>query len=149
MSELLSGSCQCGSVRFRVSGRIEGFFLCHCSRCRKDTGSNHAANMFAPKAEIHWDSGAESVRTYRIEGTRHARSFCAACGSALPRQHGEGAGVVIPAGSIDGPVGLSPQAHIFCARRADWDDRLETLPRYDTLPSAVLAGMQERAKPSS
>jgi hypothetical protein len=105
--------------------------------------------MFAQQGEILWESGAESVRTYRVEGTRHMRSFCENCGSALPRRHGEGAGLVIPAGSIDGPLGLRPQAHIFCNSRADWDTRLETLPHFDTLPSAVLGDMEAGAKPRS
>lgn len=147
MSERVSGSYQCGAVRFHVSGRIAGFFLCHCSRCRKDTGSNHAANMFAPQGDLVWESGAEAVRTYRIEGTRHARSFCATCGSAMPRRHGEGVGVVIPAGSLDGPVGLRPLAHIFYASRADWDEHLDAIPFVDTIPTAVLSEMQAKAKP--
>jgi hypothetical protein len=46
MTQTVTGSCLCGAVSFEVSGAFDSFFLCHCSRCRKDTGSAHAANLF-------------------------------------------------------------------------------------------------------
>jgi hypothetical protein len=128
------GSCLCGEVKFRVDGAFERFFLCHCSRCRKDTGSAHAANLFSSTATLTWISGVDGVRTYRVPGTRHQRSFCANCGSALPTIQGDGGLLAVPAGSLDTPVGLRPDAHILLASRAGWDDRLEDLPRLDGLP---------------
>ena len=83
MSERHAGSCLCGAVSFEIAGSFERFFLCHCGRCRKDTGSAHAANLFASDARLHWLTGREQVRTYELPGSRHRRSFCSACGSAL------------------------------------------------------------------
>lgn len=133
MSGKYSGSCLCGSVRFEVSGEVQGFFLCHCSRCRKGTGSAHASNIFCKAGEIVWLSGEDKVRTYSVEGTRHQRSFCTECGSAAPRVHPFG-GVVLPAGSLDTSLEVKPTAHICCASRADWDDHLEDAPKFDNLP---------------
>src|SRR6185503_422406 len=65
-----SGSCVCGAIRFEVEGTFEKFFLCHCGRCRKDTGSAHAANLFSSSAKIRWLSGQEKVKTFRVPGTR-------------------------------------------------------------------------------
>jgi hypothetical protein len=135
MNERVSeGSCLCGKVRFRVDGAFERFFLCHCSRCRKDTGSAHAANLFSSTATLTWISGADGVRTYQVPGTRHQRSFCTNCGSALPTVQAGGRLLAVPAGSLDTPVDLRPYAHILMASRAGWDDRLDDLPRFDGLP---------------
>jgi hypothetical protein len=134
MSQTTIGSCQCGAVEFRISGTFERFFLCHCARCRKDTGSAHAANLFSSAATVDWLRGRDNVRTYRIAGTRHEKSFCATCGSALPRIQSNGALVVVPAGSIDSAIALRPEAHICCASRADWDAHLEDVPQLDGLP---------------
>lgn len=52
-----SGSCLCGEVTFEIEGDFEDFYLCHCERCRKDTGSAHAANLFSSTAKLkmaHW-----------------------------------------------------------------------------------------------
>lgn len=127
-ASVTAGSCLCGSVTFRVRGPFEGFFLCHCGRCRKDTGSAHAANLFASSATLDWLSGAERVKTYAVPGTRHRKSFCGECGAAVPRVEPGGA-LVVPAGSLDDPIAHRPDAHIFCADRAAWDERLEEVPR--------------------
>jgi hypothetical protein len=65
------GSCLCGAVRFKVTGAFERFYLCHCSLCRKDTGSAHAANLFSSTAKLAWLSGQEQVRTFILAHTRH------------------------------------------------------------------------------
>jgi hypothetical protein len=128
------GSCLCGAVRFEVEGSFERFFLCHCSFCRRDTGSAHAANLFSNTAKLTWLAGADQVRTYNLPSTRHAKSFCATCGSALPRLHAGTTSLIVPAGSLESPVTIRPDAHIFVASRADWDRELETVPMVDRLP---------------
>ena len=132
MSEKHKGSCLCGAVRFEIAGAFEHFFLCHCSRCRKGSGSAHGANLFATSAEITWLSGEEKVTSFALAGTRHARSFCATCGGALPSVQGKV--LVVPAGSLDTPVVKRPGAHIKLASRADWDCALQDVPSFDDLP---------------
>jgi hypothetical protein len=56
------------------------------------------------------------------------------CGSALPGLHMDGALLVVPAGSLDSPLGLRPDAHIYCASRADWDQHLEDVTCDDGPP---------------
>ena len=128
------GSCLCGEVRFEIAGDFERFFLCHCGRCRKDTGSAHAANLFSSTAKIRWLSGEAKVRTFRAPATLHERSFCSECGSALPRVQMNGALLVVPAGSLDSALEIRPDAHIFVASRANWDRHLEDVPKIDELP---------------
>ena len=134
MDKSVAGSCLCGTVTFRVTGAFEHFFLCHCSRCRKDTGSAHAANLISTTARLDWLSGSDNVATFRLPGTRHAKSFCKSCGAALPLAQGDGALLVVPAGALDGPVEIRPTAKICYADRAGWVDGLDTVPRLDGLP---------------
>jgi len=131
----MTGSCLCGGVTFRISGPIERFFACHCSRCRKDTGSAFATNLFSTTAELVWLSGEDSVRSYRVPDTRHQRSFCSVCGSALPSIQSTGALLVVPAGSLDNAVLARPEAHICMASRAAWEADLDHCPRLDGLPT--------------
>jgi hypothetical protein len=128
------GSCLCGEVRFEVAGDFERFFLCHCGRCRKDTGSAHAANLFSSSAKLHWLSGQDKIKTFNVPSTRHEKSFCSECGSAVPRVQMNGALLVVPAGSLDSPIETRPDAHIFVASRANWDRCLEDVPQIDELP---------------
>src|SRR5262245_57960147 len=96
-----SGSCLCGEVRFEIEGAFERFFLCHCEYCRKDTGSAHAANLFSSSASLKWVSGQASVKAFTLPSTRHSRSFCGTCGSALPVTQMNGKLLVVPAGSLN------------------------------------------------
>lgn len=121
-------------MRFAIAGDFDAFFLCHCSRCRKNSGSAHGANLFASNATIMWQSGEANIASYRVPDTRHERSFCRTCGSALPAVRMDGTLLVVPAGSLDGPVGIRPTAHISCASRAEWDVDLADIPHMDGIP---------------
>lgn len=134
MNERYPGSCLCGAVRFRIDGRLERFYLCHCSHCRKDTGSAHGANLFSSAAALEWLSGQDKVTTYNLPGTRHTRCFCSICGSALP--YAAPQMVVVPAGCLDTEPGLRPDAHIFVGSRAGWDQALEEIPTFEGFPTA-------------
>ena len=132
MSDHHCGSCLCGAVRFSIEGEFERFYLCHCSHCRKDTGSAHAANLFSATARLQWLSGGDKVTTYALPATRHTRCFCPICGSALP--HAAGEFLAVPAGSLDTDLRRRPDAHIFVTSRASWDKALEDIPAHETFP---------------
>ena len=127
------GSCLCGAATFKVEGVFDRFFLCHCTHCRKDTGSAHAANLFSSTAKFEWLSGQDKVQTYHLPQTRHVHCFCSACGSAMPHVTNEF--LVVPAGCLDTELALNPDAHIFVASRAAWDANLASSPVFDAFPS--------------
>lgn len=127
------GSCLCGTVSFQVKGEFDSFYLCHCRHCQKDTGSAHAANLFSHSARLVWQSGADAVASFTLPSTRHSRSFCKLCGSALPNSPVPGL-VVVPAGCLDTEVSILPTAHIFTSSRAGWDRVVGNVPEFEGLP---------------
>lgn len=131
----IKGSCLCAKVRFEINGDFESFYLCHCQYCRKDTGSAHASNLFSTTAKLHWLAGQDRVKAYQVPSTRHMKSFCLNCGSALPSLQGPGELLVVPAGSLDDPIYIKPSAQIFMASRSEWDQGLENIPKWAGLPT--------------
>ncbi|GAB2684587.1 GFA family protein [Aliiglaciecola aliphaticivorans] len=127
------GSCLCGTVKFEVQGEFESFYLCHCQYCQKDTGSAHGANLFSKSAKLNWLSGANSVNEFMLANTVHNKCFCKVCGSALPSTQVAGL-LAVPAGCLDSKISMLPNAHIFCASKAPWDNELDDLPKYEGLP---------------
>nr|WP_083003490.1 GFA family protein [Halomonas sp. GT] len=127
------GSCLCGTVRFEVKGEFDSFYLCHCQHCQKDTGSAHAANLFSSSAKLVWHSGVDAVTSFVLPGSRHNKSFCKLCGSALPNTQIEGL-LVVPAGGLDTEITMLPTAHIFSSSKAAWDGELEEVPKFEGLP---------------
>ncbi|MCB1754851.1 MAG: GFA family protein [Gammaproteobacteria bacterium] len=134
MGNKYEGSCLCGGVKYSLSGEFQSFFLCHCTRCQKGTGSSHAANLFAPSATLAWIQGESNVKTYQHPNSLHVKSFCMNCGSALPTVAENIRCIVVPAGSLDSSVPISPTAKIFVGSCANWAKDLTNVPAYKELP---------------
>lgn len=127
------GSCLRGAVTFEIEGDFERFFICHCSYCRKDTGSAFASNLFTETSKLKWLAGRELVKSFTLASTRHIKSFCSVCGSALPSIL-EGSMCMVPAGCIDGAVSTKPEAHIFMDSQANWEKQLASTKHYSGFP---------------
>jgi hypothetical protein len=118
-----------------VSGEPQAFFHCHCSRCRKATGTGHASNLFFQPGVLQWLAGEEQVRAYKVpEAKRFTNTFCAVCGSRLPRRANDSDAVMIPAGSLDEEAPIKPQARIFTASRASWSCGGDAIPVHQERP---------------
>ena len=87
MPEPISGSCLCGTVKFTLTGPFSAFRYCHCSRCRKASGSAHAANLLVPRNQFKWTAGESSVKRYKLPSAqRFAVWFCTECGTRVPHE---------------------------------------------------------------
>lgn len=127
----LHGGCLCGAISYTATGEEKRFYHCHCSRCRKVTGTGHASNLFVEGA-LSWHSGKELLTSFVPPGaTRFRNRFCSICGSRMPR-YDEGYGTVfIPAGSLDTAPSMRPEARIFFGSRAPWSCGGTGIPEYD------------------
>jgi len=56
-NKVTSGSCLCGKVSYEFSGNLGIFQYCHCSRCRKFTGSAFASNILVALDDFKWITG--------------------------------------------------------------------------------------------
>ena len=131
----LSGSCLCGAVRYVASGEEQRFYHCHCTRCRKASGTGHASNLFL-QGTLSWTSGEELIRSYvPPDAERFTNTFCEVCGSRVPRFIERLGMVFIPAGSLDDEPAIRPQARIFQGSRAAWSCDDSALPGFDQYAS--------------
>ncbi len=131
----IKGGCLCGEVTYEVTGPFDQFHLCHCSRCRKSTGSAHASNIFTKPENIRWLTGESLIKRFDLPtAERFARCFCSQCGSGVPYLSRNGLALTIPAGSLDDDPGIRPQDHIFWRDRGCWYDEGVTAPRFDEYP---------------
>ena len=69
----ITGSCLCNSISYEISGNLGIFQYCHCSRCRKFTGSVYAANLLVSPGEFSWLRGEEHVGRYEPGGDKAFR----------------------------------------------------------------------------
>jgi len=129
------GSCFCGAVSYEITGNLGVFQYCHCSRCRKVSGSAHAANLFVARPDFRWLRGEELVGRFEPADTRHfVTSFCRRCGSSLPWLEKTGRTFIVPAGSLDDDPGIRPSQNVFYGSRAVWYTEAGSLPQHEELP---------------
>ena len=132
MNRILHGSCLCGTVTFEVAEPFLSFLHCHCSRCRKASGSSHASNLRAMPTQFRWTSGQELLTRFDLPSARSfATTFCSRCGAPLPHLTRSGREIIVPAGSLDEEPEIRPQGHSYWDSRAVWTCAAEPdLPRF-------------------
>jgi hypothetical protein len=115
------GSCICGEVAFEVEGPFDLFLNCHCSRCRKASGTAHSCEVIVKAPALRWLRGEASVVRFDLPQARSfATAFCKTCGSPMPHLTRSGREAIVPAGGFDEPLGAAPDRHVHWSSRADW-----------------------------
>ncbi len=135
MSEAVRGSCLCGQVRFEVGMPASWFQYCHCSRCRKKTGSAHSSHLLVRPDQVTWTAGEDLVARFELpEAKSFSSCWCTRCGSALPWTTRNGRWVVVPAGALDDDPGIVPERSIYVGSAAPWYRPVPDLPSFEEVP---------------
>ena len=119
---MVTGECNCGTVAFEVTSTILDVFVCHCSICRRSTGSNGIAVVVISNKGFRWVRGEELIKTWHKPEHDWQTSFCQNCGSTLPGVNDESR-MYVPAGLItEGDENLKVAHHIWVDSKATWDE---------------------------
>ena len=128
------GSCLCGGIRFEYSRAVTGVGMCHCSLCRKVSGTASNAVLVVPESDFVWLSGKELRQDYTIPGKTWSTTFCRICGSKVPRTLHGAAAYWVPAGLLDDDPGVSVSGHIYVGSKASWDEIAGSAPQFHEGP---------------
>ena len=134
---MIEGGCNCGAVRFRIDGAPLGVVACHCTRCRRQSGSADSINLMVATASMTID-GELSVFEDRdtSSGSPVYREFCGKCGSPIRSVLGANpAMVAVKVGTLDDPELFAPELHVFTRSKISWVELPPTTPQFDTSPA--------------
>lgn len=134
MSEMLEGGCLCGAIRYTVDVPIEKLVACHCSDCRKSTGTGASINAVIPAVAFQLTKGQPKVfRGTADSGNVLLRCFCGDCGSPLFSRHeGNEDILILKAGSLDAAPEAKLAINIWTRSRPAWALMDESLPSFET-----------------
>ena len=129
MKPLLAGRCHCGAVHYAVKDEFTYALNCHCSGCRRTTGS-----AFKPFAGIERDKlritqGEDSLLIFGDEKASHD-VHCKICGSLMFSVVRGGEFVHVTLGTLGDTPAIRPSAHIFVGSKAPWFAITDELPQY-------------------
>ncbi len=119
---MAKGNCNCGAVGFEVNLELTDVYVCHCSICRRATGSNGIAVVVVDNQAFRWTQGEAQISTWKKPGADWQTWFCRECGSPLPGVN-DPQRTFIPVGLLnDGDAQLKVAHHIWVDSKAGWEE---------------------------
>ena len=128
----LAGSCLCGAVRYRVEDDFAYAFNCHCSQCRRATGSAFKPFAGVLRGKLVVTEGSDTLLRYGDDTTHDVH--CGKCGSLLYSDIGTGPYVHVTLGTLIDTPARGPTAHIFVGSKAPWHEITDGLPQHREFP---------------
>src|SRR4029434_1769937 len=125
---VFEGGCLCGAVRYRATAAPLRAVICHCSMCRKHSGSPVMAFVHFPSDSVAWIKGDPT----RYRSSEYAeRGFCSICGSTLTMHEQVLADrVQVALGSLDEHQRVHLDDHVWTQDQLPWFEITDTLPRF-------------------
>ncbi|TVT57144.1 MAG: GFA family protein [Azoarcus sp. PHD] len=132
---MTKGECLCGEVRFEI-GALPNLYQCHCSLCRRATGSAANAATFVQRAHFRWVSGQERIRSFQKPGG-YRTDFCSVCGSPVPNVLRGTEMFWVPVGLLTDLVASRISAHLHLASAAAWEQESDDCVRLEGGPESL------------
>ncbi|WP_105254502.1 GFA family protein [Pseudoalteromonas sp. T1lg75] len=128
---MYKGSCLCGSIQFLLHGSVTDIIHCHCSLCRKASGSAYATNGFINADELELTDNNGTLTFFESsEGKR--KYFCKTCGAPIYSANAQSpTRYRLRLGALDSDISERPISHNFVTSKANWEDLDLMLPRYE------------------
>jgi hypothetical protein len=128
----IRGSCLCGGIAFEIAEKIGPIGQCHCSKCRKVSGTDGNAVCYANAKQFRWRRGEEMIKSFVVPNSNGwSSNFCGTCGSPVPRTDNANKIYFVPAGLLDDDPGhRGYAAHIFVGSKAPWVEIADSAPQF-------------------
>jgi hypothetical protein len=127
-NRLLTGKCLCGQVEYSVEDAFAYSLNCHCSNCRRATGSAFKPFAGIERTRFNITDGAQGLLIYGEELAHDAH--CGRCGSLLYSVVREGKFIHVTLGTLVEQPTVCPTAHIFVGSKAPWFNITDSLPQH-------------------
>ena len=140
----LAGGCQCGAVRYRVTGDPIVFYLCHCSECQRHTSSAFGESLRIHASDLEIEGPLKTVTRVAESGRVREGHFCAECGVRLYHGTAGAEQVNIKAETLDDTSWLIPAGHIWVRSKQPFFPIAADEPSYDEQPADGYKALTER-----
>ncbi|HIF67917.1 MAG TPA: GFA family protein [Deltaproteobacteria bacterium] len=113
-----TGSCLCGKTTYRVDSLNKDIVWCHCTMCRRASGTAAVPWMTVSRNECHWTGDAPQKFQSSDHGTRY---FCGTCGSPLAfctTKHPDDLDLTVS--TLQNPEQFAPVRHVWTSTRLPW-----------------------------
>lgn len=138
MTQVFSGGCLCGAVRFESAAAPMMAGHCHCEDCRRSSGSGHSSHLGVPEAAVTMTGQTARYDKAADSGNMISRHFCPTCGAPVLSRNSAMPGIIfLRASTLDDLEVFKPQMHVYVSRAASWDQPASGQAAYDTMPPGM------------
>ncbi len=136
MTELLSGGCLCGAVRYKLK---PGFrmkpYACHCTDCQRRTGSAFSSHMLVMLADIELTGETDVGEFVQPSGVRSRIVGCAKCRARIYATNDKRPDMAsLRWGTLDNAHQMNPEAHLWVKSKQPWITIPDDVPALETQP---------------
>jgi hypothetical protein len=115
------GGCQCGEVRYLITGAPVWLAVCHCTECKRQSGSafgmslrTHGADLKLTRGQPkHWSRPSE-------RGGLVICYFCGTCGTRIWHEPAGSGFLHIKPGTLDDTSQMTPRFEGWTKRKLPW-----------------------------
>ena len=132
MARTLAGKCFCGAVHYALPDEFLYAMYCHCSNCRRTTGSAFKPFAGIERQKLVVTQGADILLVYGDDKANN--THCRRCGSLLYSVVRDGAFVHVTLGTLVDDPAIRPSRHIFVGSKASWFTITDDLPQHQEFP---------------
>jgi hypothetical protein len=132
--KMIQGECSCRAIQFEMPDDFKYAFYCHCSLCRKRSGSAFASIGGIESEKINVTLG-EALVFKDGETTDGYRAVCSKCNAHLFSVLMDQKRAHVNLGALKDEPSRKPDHHIYVASKASWYEIQDSLPQYAELPT--------------
>ena len=130
-----AGGCQCGRVRYRLSGEPLMINVCHCTECQRQSGGAFGMSMMVRESDLVVEGALKSFTRRADSGRTISCHFCPDCGTRIYHVPTYVQGIVnLKPGTLDGRSWLQPTAHFWTGSRQPWVALPEGVSQHEKQP---------------
>jgi hypothetical protein len=122
MPDVREGGCQCGMIRYRVTGDPLAVGICHCTECQRQSGSAFGMSFIVSKDAFRLVRGEPKTFARPSDSGRPVLcAFCPECGTRIYHEARWMQGVInVKPGTLDDTSILRPTIEVWTARKHSW-----------------------------
>ena len=137
----VTGGCQCGFVRYELTGKPLPIVICHCKECQKQTSSAFGMTLPAFRRDFKLLSGTlKEWRRLADSGREVVCYFCPDCGTRLYHNSSLGPDYLhLKPGTLDDTSWLEPVAQVWTKSAQPWLKLANELVSYPGQPDSIAA----------
>jgi hypothetical protein len=135
MSNVYTGGCACGALRYKITGEPVAMVDCQCRQCQRASGTGHSSHVAFHGAAVDLAGSASLWTATGDGGTAKHNGFCPTCGAPVYMAFPDKPELfTVRAASLDEPARYRPQVVTWTAAGQAWDRLDPTLPTFAQMP---------------